>query len=448
MKILKVDIELGQAEEAIRKLVDDISSESNVEFSSKTDFWEICEQLNRESFIALKKNVYFADFLRSINVSLMSEENLADRDYGTLGNGNSLGTALLNDAPDDVDKSVSQGENVLTFEQPRIPSLATKLDVLKLPSRFLKLIKRLQNISSSHASFHLGSTLGELVMLEISEVASLPGVGASYVETFKELKLLINTTADVDFEQDSTTFCEKNFDFSEENLSNFRLCLSGVDSKFSKALEKYARHIFAEDLAEKLGDILKFNRKSLLELPGFGAKVVDHLIEFKGIVSEEIESVLAGKTNYQNLESSLIVPKVFSDLDLSKIEEVLLSDIDAFLERIEEGEVNIIQKRWGFIEDKQTLEEIAISLDVTRERVRQKELKINNEFIQYLRINQNAFWSQIEPELSVNLSERLKDIYSCFSTEKDFYEFLSLICGQRNLYEYVYWTSPSLVDIS
>ena len=66
--------------------------------------------------------------------------------------------------------------------------------------------------------------------------------------------------------------------------------------------------------------------------------------------------------------------------DIEKIEKILLEDVDNFFDRIEDDEVDIAQKRWGFVEDKQTLEQIASNFDVTRERIRQKESKINNSF--------------------------------------------------------------------
>src|SRR5690606_29774762 len=81
---------------------------------------------------------------------------------------------------------------------------------------------------------------------------------------------------------------------------------------------------------------------------------------------------------------------------------------------------------------------IASNFDVTRERIRQKESKINNNFIRHLRINPKTMWQLIEPELSSGFSAKFKDVFSCFTMEKDFYDFLGLICGQTNLFEYVY----------
>lgn len=226
--------------------------------------------------------------------------------------------------------------------------------------------------------------------------------------------------------------------FEVIDTSNMRLSLRRVDPRTNKALEKYARHIGVEDLSESLDDILRLDRKRLLSLSGFGIKLVNRLIDFRDVVRNEIESILKGDINYHNFESSLVFPIIFSEISIEKIEKMLLKDIDDFFDNIEDDEIDIAQKRWGFIEDKQTLEEIASIFNVTKERIRQKEAKINKNFIQYLRIRPDIMWKIIEPELSRNISIKFKDIFECFTTEKDFYEFLGLICGKDNLVDYVY----------
>lgn len=351
---------------------------------------------------------------------------------------NSEGAIQVNDGFNDKNQLAIESECSADLELMKIPFHSRRLDVLLLPNRFSKLIKRLRNISLSHASFFLGETLGDLISLSASDIACLPGVGASYVEVFKELKILANTGNEIDLEIDGSSFSDSKLNFRDVDTSNMRLCLGGVDKKFTKAIEKYTRYIGAEDLAENLGDILRLNQNELLTLPGFGKKVVNGLIEFRDVVRKEIESILAGNIDYQNFESSLISPKIFSDIPIEKIEKILLEDIDNFFDRIEDDEVDIAQKRWGFVEDRQTLEQIASNFDITRERIRQKESKINSSFIRHLRLNPKVMWKLIAPELSSSFSNKFKDVFSCFTMEKDFYDFLSLVCGQANLFEYVY----------
>jgi len=321
-------------------------------------------------------------------------------------------------------------------EQIHIPELSTSLDDLKLPVRYLKLVKRLRNINISNNIFRLGETLGDLVKLSTNEVASLPGIGTSYVNVFKELKQLSQTAPTIEI-PDGLSFVNQ-VDLTSVDISDMRLTLAGVDAKFTKALEKYARYIDADDLSEHLDTILNFEQKNLISLKGFGNGIVNRLIEFKWIVKKEIESIATGKINYKEFESKLIVPNILCKIPLKKIERILLEDIDGYLDKISDDEVDIAQRRWGFTEPKHTLEEIALDFGCTRERVRQQQVNIENGLLRNLRISQKLLWKLIEPELNSDICMHLNEIYSCFSSENDFYEFISLACGQERLIEYVY----------
>lgn len=55
-----------------------------------------------------------------------------------------------------------------------------------------------------------------------------------------------------------------------------------------------------------------------------------------------------------------------------------------------------------------------------------------------MRLGQSVLWQLLEPELTPDISVTFRDLFLCFHSEKEFYEFLSLVCGQENLIEYVY----------
>ncbi|SES74722.1 sigma factor-like helix-turn-helix DNA-binding protein [Thorsellia anophelis] len=433
MDFVTIDIRQINLDSAVKKLIKSILCDNADTLPKKRDLWEIIEDMSMDDFMLLKRNVYFADFLRLFGVEFSPSGDTCSEFKD-----NTESVGHVDNSDNDMIKSKIGSDISLDLGIIKIPSLVTRLDDLILPNRFSKLVKRLRNISSFHESFHLGETLGDLVSLSTSDIACLPGVGLSYVEAFKELKILANTADEIDIEVDNYAPSDNKINLGKVDTSNMRLCLGGVDQKFAKALEKYARYIGAEDVAENLDDILSFNRSKLLALPGFGEKIVHCLIEFRDVVRKEIESILAGNINYQEFESSLISPKVFSMVPIEKAEKILLEDVDNFIDRIEDDEADIAQKRWGFVEDKQTLEQIASNFDVTRERIRQKESKINSSFIRHLRIHPKAMWQLIEPELSSSFRTKFNKVFSCFTEEKDFYDFLSLICGQTNLFEYVY----------
>ena len=434
MENLEIKIHLSQIETAVKKLIESIAEDTDILVGEESDLWEICEQLSSEDFASLKKNVYFSDLLRLLSISMLLSKDPYIKTAESGSATSDAGESFVLEAENSSKEIVSEYQFAFRSNRNQIPSPTTNLDDLHLPDRFTKLVKVLRGISRAHEAFKLGETFGDLVSLSVSEVASLPRVGKLYVETFKELKRLAkeDMVSAVEIEH------EEEIKFTAVDISNMRLSHAGVDAAFTKALEKYARYIGSNDLADYLHEILKFDRNTLIELPGFGDGVVDKLVEFRRVVQKEIKAIVAGAVDYEDLQSSLVVPKVFSQLSVEKIEKVLLEDIDDFLERMPDDDADIAQKRWGFVEGKQTLEEIAEGLSVTRERIRQKETKINSGFLQCLRINQRSLWKFLEPELSIHIETKVGNLFSCFSSKKDFYDFLGLVCGQEKLFEYVY----------
>ena len=434
MRNLEIDIEVHELEVIIRKLINCIMDDTSIEINSQSNLWNLFENISPEYFISLKKNVYFADFLKSFHISvlpkndssidiLQSEEENYSFEFPTIKN-------------NEKESNEVEGQTVLALEHIQIPILSTKLDNLQLPDRFSKLVKRLGSATLNNSSVSIGKTLGDLMKLSATEVASIPGVGLSYVEIFDELKLLVQNLPESKLAEN--IIFDNEFDFALVDTSNMRISLAGVDARFVKALEKYARHINADDLNEHIDEVLKLDRRVLIELPTFGNSVVDKLIEFQKLIQNEIELVASGCVNYEKFESALIVPKRLIELSLTKLEEILLEDIDTYLDKISDDDANIVQKRWGFIDTKQTLEEVAESFKLTRERIRQKEVKINRNFVRHMRLSQPVLWQLLEPNLTSNISNKFKSLFGCFSSEKDFYEFLNLICNQDKLIEYVY----------
>lgn len=436
MRNLEIDVKVHELEVTIKKLINSIVDDTGIDIDNQSNLWGLFENISSEYFTLLKKNVYFADFLKSFHISRLFEDDnsidilqLTEDNYG-------FEFPIINNNEKKLKENrvEEQFEPVLEHVQP--PLMSTKLDELQLPERFLKLVKRLENATVLQSSVKIGKTLGDLMELSTSEVVSLPGVGLSYVEVFDELKLLVQTEYKPELKEDR--IFNKEIDYASVDTSNMRISLAGVDTRFVKALEKYARYINTNDLSQYIDDILKFDRRTLIKLPTFGAGVVDRLIEFRELIQNEVESILSGCVNYEEFESALIVPKHASQLSFTKIEKILLEDIDTYLDKISDDDTDIAQRRWGFVDTKQTLEEIAEDFNLTRERIRQKEVKINRNFVRHLRLCQSDLWQFLEPSLSSDIGNKLKNIFGCFSSEKDFYDFLNLICNQDKLIEYVY----------
>ncbi|MDO6620145.1 sigma factor-like helix-turn-helix DNA-binding protein [Shewanella sp. 6_MG-2023] len=453
---MEFDLNEARIAVALTKLLKDLDNTHQLESGNAQTMWDIVEQLDSHSFANLHRNVYFADFLRQIAISFSVDSEMIELSNQIEISNDEMAPVIEAPSNDEVPQELTQNEQVEAFQldvvdapletasdqNPEVetesfivPNLATQLDDLILPDRFLKLIKRLRNASLNNSEFRLGDTLEDLVSISVGKVASLNGVGFSYVETLKELKAIVASQSGIKIDSDNSV---SKFALDEIDTSNYLISMAGVEPRFLKALAKYARHVELPNLAEDIDLVLSLVRQELLNLPGFGKGVVDTLIEFKGILQTEIQAIVSDEINYLAFESTIIVPKIIQSLTLNEIEQLLLEDIDNFLEKLPDDEGEIAQRRWGFVEEKQTLEEVGAQFGVTRERIRQKEALINARFCLNLRVNPTSLWQLLQPAMQAELKEQIPDLFQCFSTEKAFYEFLDIICQQEKLFEYVY----------
>lgn len=436
MRNLEIDIKAHELEVTIKKLINSIIDDTSIDIGNQSNLWSLFENISPEYFTLLKKNVYFADFLKSFHISVLFEDDKSIDILQSTEDSYDFEFPTINNNKKKLKEIKVEEQTARVLEHIQLPPMSTKLDDLQLPDRFLKLVKRLENATLNDSSVSIGKTLGDLIKLSTSEVSSLAGVGLSYVEIFDELKLLVQSVPESELVEN--IIFNNEIDFALVDTSNMRVSLAVVDVGFAKALEKYARHINVDDLNDHIDEILKLDRRVLIKIPTFGNSVVDKLIEFQKLIQNEIELIVSGCVNYENFESALIVPKRLIELSLTKIEEILLADIDTYFDKISDDDADIAQRRWGFIDTKQTLEQIAESFKLTRERIRQKEVKINKNFVRHMRLSQPVLWQLLEPNLNSDISSKVEDLFCCFSSEKEFYDFLDLVCGQEKLIEYVY----------
>jgi hypothetical protein len=431
---IEVSIDTEQTTATLSKLLKILRQGNDIKLKHINSFWDVIEQLDQSSFSAMKTNVYFADVLRSIVIIQKETQDVAvnyseNRVQQIKNETNAIDSLLTQESANSI---LGDGLDNDAFS---LPPLNTDLDMLDLPGKFMKLIKKLKTVSEGPAPFTLGENLRDLVSLPVHTIENLPSVGALYVHTFRELKKIANFSDEM---VDGLTELNDKIDLSLVDTSDFRISLVGVDAKFIKPLEKFARIHNFDDMASRIDEVLSFKKDELLSLVGFGRTVVDALIEFRMLVENEIKAISVGELNYRNFESRLIVPKCINSLSLKQIELLLLDDIDSFLDCLSNDDLDITQRRWGYVEEKETLEDISKSYGLTRERIRQKTDTNNRIFLKFLRLNHSTIWELIEPELDHDFPKRWPALYSCFSSEKAFYEFLDTVCNQDNLYDYVY----------
>lgn len=307
-----------------------------------------------------------------------------------------------------------------------LPSPDTSLDDVYFNNKFDKLIIRIRN-SNDSGDFGLitENKLSDIINLTRSGLSGLPGIGKKYVDLWVELK----------------SFYEENHNIQTlkpivENISEHEVDIDGMAINFSslnaiekKNLEKLYRLKGSEDILE----VLNFKSLEFERTEGVGKKFISTILDLKERLQNEIEKISIGIIDYENMESELILSTKFRSIPLEQLGSILLEDIDNFLDGIDEDEQEIFQYRWGFIESELTLKEVGVKHSVTRERIRQKGAKINSKLIRNLRLTQENIWLNLKNNINLMLPQAMEDLSGCFDKEKNFYKFISYICGDKNI---------------
>ena len=127
-------------------------------------------------------------------------------------------------------------------------------------------------------------------------------------------------------------------------------------------------------------------------------------------------------------QARLLVSSQVKYYEMSKIDEILIEDIETYLWSLDEKQQDIALSRWGFNHENETLEEVGERHGLTRERVRQLEKQKNTYLPLYLRIHPKVLWANIREKMGSDLTVSLPFLAQCFDTEKLFYSFIETCC--------------------
>lgn len=286
-----------------------------------------------------------------------------------------------------------------------------------------------QSRSTQHGSILLNS-LSDILNLNQVELASFSGVGAKYVNLWMALK--------EKYENDSTwglSFKKTNgvldtfSNISNVNLDDIILIYKGLNKDERKYIKKFEQ--IKPDFTIK--DILEFDHNYFRKIVGVGARFIESMYEIKSRVKDELEQVSTKRKDLYKFECSLISPVSVKEISLEKLSSLLTEDIEIFLDSQPEELQDIFQKRWGFTEAKTTLEELGVTHGLTRERIRQKEAKCNEQLVRSLRITSNNIWDLLQGRVDLNLTKNMSNLSDCFDAEKSFFEFIGFICGNKDI---------------
>ncbi len=113
---------------------------------------------------------------------------------------------------------------------------------------------------------------------------------------------------------------------------------------------------------------------------------------------------------------------------MSVIDKTLIEDIENYLWSLDERKTDIALSRWGYNNQRESLEKIAVRYGVTRERVRQNEIQVNSNLVSGLRIHPKVLWANIQEKMTSDLTRLLPQLARCFDTPDLFYAFIELCC--------------------
>lgn len=301
---------------------------------------------------------------------------------------------------DDIFTSI---DNSYDFETP--------IYQLALSPKYEKLIKRISAVMNNI------ETVQDIIDIDVVSFSILPYVGKSYSALLINLQ---NALAPIDINPFNSDIekAEKELlpqiTLSTEQLE-MPLNTLLLPSQYQKLIKKIA--LVATNVVT-VQDIFNINLVDFAKLPTVGILYVNGLIEFKKKLPEILEA--------QSKKSALF--KDNYSIEFNEIDNILIEDIENYLWSLDEKRMDIALPRWGFNHQHETLEEVAIKSNLTRERIRQLEKKINTNLPLHLTIQPKVLWANIREKMTEDLTELLPNLAKCFATEKLFYAFIELCC--------------------
>lgn len=189
-----------------------------------------------------------------------------------------------------------------------------------------------------------------------------------------------------------------------------------------KALRKLEAYL-KQDVDVKA--LIGLNMLELKSEKGFGSKTTERLSYIVNLVNKEL-NLANYETDQKELKRNILVPVNDLELNIPDLDIVILEDVEAYLLTLNEQEMDIAMKRWGFHHDQETLEQIGTFYNTSRERIRQLEAIVNARLTKYLRIHPTILWKNFQDHLSPELPSALPTLSGCFSTPENFYYFLEI----------------------
>lgn len=158
--------------------------------------------------------------------------------------------------------------------------------------------------------------------------------------------------------------------------SKLFLPLSGYD------LSVRVQNYFKNNNLKYIGDLVQLTSREISRSNNVGRGTIDELNDFLKNHNLRLGIQLIGwppenfdelKQNYENLKDPLNDLWTSENPDFNSLEDVILKDLEAFIQKLDTRQKKIFHQRLGYKEPLATLEELGSHFNITRERVRQIE---------------------------------------------------------------------------
>jgi hypothetical protein len=288
-------------------------------------------------------------------------------------------------------------------------SIETPIDQLALSPKYQKLIKKILAVMG-----HV-ETVQDIIKIDVPSFSKLPYVGKSYVELLKNIQNAFSPTNINQTDGDIEGVEEKlppQITLSTTQLET-PLNQLAISTQYQKLLKRISTVIGNVSTVQ---DIIEIDPILFSKLPAIGKSYVNQLIEFK----KKLPSFLEKQTQ----KSAFFIENY--SIEFNEIDNVLIDDVEGYLWTLNEMKMDIALSRWGFNQQHETLEEVAIRYNLTRERIRQLEKPINTNLPLNFRIQPKVLWANIREKMTEDLTELLPSLAKCFATDKLFYAFIEL----------------------
>lgn len=314
--------------------------------------------------------------------------------------------------------------------------LSIPISRLLLEGDEARLIRRIEKLIDIGEPGQL-LTIGDLMAINLEDFVKIRGVGDIYGKLLFALQSRLPLRLD---------FFESIYSNIIENASMPQIAgyaqmdvIPNFPSKLSRTFLNFSKlSAHEKKLIRKIGKIfgqndiqflLKINREEIARKGGFGTPTLRVFDNLREILIAKLTKFATGENSFDWFCKDYFVIAEYFDIEPSKLDQYLLDDIEEFFFELSCSDRDLIISRWGFHCQSLVLEEIATSLDITRERVRQKEQLIVSELRSCMRIHPTVIKGNILNNSSVDLVLLFPALSRCFSCERDFYSCIEVICN-------------------